>query len=182
MGAFDGLLTRVLIPNSRFHVLLALYSENVSHTHPALLRVCVSADDGEFVYLTNDEDYSFTGADRNWKAYSVDLSQFNGSNNIRIGFDGYTSAYDELLMLDNVSLSGMAGVGLMVEGSGGLSVRAVEDMMIISGCSGSYLTVADVSGRVIYGSVCGSDSMSLEVPSGIYIVSASGKNAKILVR
>lgn len=55
-------------------------------------------------------------------------------------------------------------------------------MMIISGCSGSYLTVADVSGRVIYGSVCGSDSMSLEVPSGIYIVSASGKNAKILVR
>ena len=53
------------------------------------------ADDGEFVYLTNDEDYSFTGADRNWKACSVDLSQFNGSNNIRIGFDGYTSAYDE---------------------------------------------------------------------------------------
>lgn len=85
-------------------------------------------------------------------------------------------------MLDNVSLSGTAGVGLMGEGSGGLSVRAVEGMMIISGCSGSYLTVADVSGRVIYGSVCGSDSMSLEVPSGIYIVSASGKNAKILVR
>ena len=87
----------------------------------------MSADDGEFVYLTNDEDYSFTGADRNWKAYSVDLSQFNGSNNIRIGFDGYTSAYDELLMLDNVSLSGMASVGLMVEGSGGLSVRDVPD-------------------------------------------------------
>lgn len=169
-------------PTLTFHVVLSRQTPSTTYPLPALMRVCVSADDEDFDYLTDDEQFCFDGSDTGWKQYTIDLSRYVGSDNIRVGFDGYTNGHAEILLLDNIQVAGTSAITGIPSALSSPDIIPIPGGVEIHGCSGCHILITDAAGRTYLSAISAHDTMTHLLPSGIYIVKVDDHVSKIAIR
>lgn len=73
-----------------------------------------------------------------------------------------------------------SGIGTF--GAGQASITTVDGAIIFSGLNGVQATIVTADGRIVSDTVLVGDVVSVKCAPGIYLVSAAGKTAKLLVR
>lgn len=166
----------------KFYVLHSKQAGSEDYPYPALMRVGVSTDDGEFQIITKDEDMEFDGTNQNWQEFTINLTPYAGNHHMRVCFDGYTNGGFEGLYLDNITISGESSG--MIEGLDMISEPVVKGeigKITILNARGALVEIFDISG-IKAGSLYGCDDMTIPASQGIYIVRIDGKSFKIAVR
>lgn len=165
-----------------FHVLHARVAGSENYPYPALMRIGVSIDDGEFEIITKDEDFEFDGSDQNWKEFTIDLTPYIGNNHMRICFDGYTNGGYEALYLDNISINGKSsGIDFVGNDTNNPVVKGGRGLISIMNAAGRNVEVFDMAGLRV-GKYAGADMMRLDATQGVYVVKIGDKVFKVHVR
>lgn len=87
---------------------------------------------------------------------------------------------DELLVIESISIDRGSRVATVAHD--GVKVAGSKDAVLVSGMDGGDVTVATLDGRVVAFSSKVSGEASFKVDKGIYVVTASGTIAKVVVK
>ncbi len=81
-------------------------------TNPAYVQVIVSADDAPYETVSLAK-FKVSGAEETgWKEHVVNLDSYRHSNYVSVGFFGTTGGYQEVIYLDNVTVSNPTADGI----------------------------------------------------------------------
>ena len=65
--------------------------------------------------------------------------------------------------------------------SGDIEIKAVDGKIIVTGCDGKPVTVSSIDGKLVYNAP-GRSLTEIPVSGGVYVVKASDKVCKLIVR
>ena len=63
-----------------------------------------------------------------------------------------------------------------------ISIKAVQGAILVSGADGENVQISGVDGTLFFNSMADSDNLLVDLQTGIYIVRAADKTAKVVVK
>lgn len=138
-------------------------------------------DDGQMTQLCDfDMSERLGTAEYGWRRVSLDLSPWRGRT-VRFAIGG-TAANYVYLLFDRFSVEDKNPGGVSGTESGAPRVESVEGGVRVTGAAGARVDVCDIDGRAVWRGVCPSDSHTLRLAPGVYIVRVGADTVKVLVR
>lgn len=157
---------------------LTFYTYNFNSNGDDMNTLAVSARKigGDYTQLLSGTVNALTGSKESWGKVTVDLSAFDGDV-IQLMFKAAAVNYGSLL-LDNIIVNSSKQSGIEQINTDAM-VGAAGGNIIVSGAADAEVSVAAVSGAVIY---AGRGDVTIPVSKGVYVVKVGAKAVKLLVK
>lgn len=88
------------------------YNFQEVYSTPAYVQVAISADDADFSFLQNATFTVGTATEEGWTEHVVNLDRYRNSNFVSIALLGITSGYQDVIYMDNFSISNPSSSGI----------------------------------------------------------------------
>lgn len=141
------------------------------------LAVQISVEGNPFITLPEGE-YTLYANKSGWKNYKLALKEYWQSKSVRIGFLGHATGCFNI-HLDNITITGTKASGMKEALNDKAYVSGRNGCIIYSGLAGG-ISVYNMAGMKIAAS--GSESGSIPVAAGIYLIHNANKTYKIMVK
>lgn len=148
-----------------------------SYKNKPTVQPMISVNDASFTNL--GDVITLATGDAGWKEYTYSLSDYKDAKNIRLGFDGYSSGYNDIIYLDNILIKEKGSVDSNIQNN--IVVYGTKEGVVIKGALGKKVEIYSYSGQLISDFIA-QESELRSILSGIYLIKIDGKTYKVIVK